>query len=104
MAKKQRKCANSDCNCDAEEGSKYCSTRCEEMGGLTVTKCPCGHAGLHSHCDRRGNTDGRPVVCSHKAASPVRVQHRVAVRCPEQALAMRRIRLEVNHHAIIAFA
>ncbi len=44
MAKKQRKCANSDCNCDAEEGSKYCSSRCEEMGGVTVTKCPCGHA------------------------------------------------------------
>lgn len=45
MAIKQRKCANSDCNCDAEEGSRYCSARCEELGGLTVTKCPCGHAG-----------------------------------------------------------
>lgn len=43
MPEKRRKCANSDCNCRAAEGSEYCSARCEEMGGLTVTKCPCGH-------------------------------------------------------------
>jgi hypothetical protein len=45
MPTKQPKCANSDCNCEAAEGSKYCSPTCEEMGGVTVTKCPCGHAG-----------------------------------------------------------
>jgi hypothetical protein len=25
MATKQKKCANPDCNCNAEQGSKYCS-------------------------------------------------------------------------------
>jgi hypothetical protein len=45
MADKPEKCANSDCNCLAEKGSKYCSATCEEMGGVTVTKCPCGHPG-----------------------------------------------------------
>jgi hypothetical protein len=44
MPNKQEKCANSDCNCKAAADSKYCSPSCEEMGGVTVTKCPCGHA------------------------------------------------------------
>jgi hypothetical protein len=41
---KQRKCAHTACTCIAAEGSKYCSARCEELAGQTVTKCPCGHA------------------------------------------------------------
>jgi hypothetical protein len=42
--KSQEKCANVDCNCKAEPGSAYCSATCQEMGGQTVTHCPCGHA------------------------------------------------------------
>src|SRR5258708_28265130 len=45
VGQKQQKCANSACSCNAEEGRKYCSARCEEVGGGSVTKCPCGHAG-----------------------------------------------------------
>src|SRR5260370_1687102 len=51
VAKKQRKCANSDCNCDAEKGGKYCSNRGEEMCGVTVTKSPYGHAACTATAD-----------------------------------------------------
>jgi hypothetical protein len=58
MAREQPKCANSDCNCDAEKGSKYCSNRCEEMGGGPVTKCPCGHAGCTAAVTARATPMG----------------------------------------------
>ena len=44
MPNSTNKCANAACNCDAAAGSKYCSSRCEELRGQTVTNCPCGHA------------------------------------------------------------
>lgn len=43
MPDTRTKCANGACNCDAADGSKYCSARCEELRGQMVTDCPCGH-------------------------------------------------------------
>jgi hypothetical protein len=44
MPNSQTKCAHAACTCNAAEGGKYCSSRCEELRDQVVTKCPCGHA------------------------------------------------------------
>jgi len=38
-----KKCAKDGCNCPAEEGSKYCSTQCEDAKKFMTLKCACGH-------------------------------------------------------------
>lgn len=37
------KCAHPNCTCPAEEGSKYCSTACEDSRNTTEVFCDCGH-------------------------------------------------------------
>jgi hypothetical protein len=38
-----KKCAHELCNCQAREGSKYCSDSCEMSRGMTHLRCTCGH-------------------------------------------------------------
>jgi hypothetical protein len=40
-----RKCAHPACNCEATQGSKYCSQYCEDAKGMEEIECGCGHAG-----------------------------------------------------------
>lgn len=45
-----KKCSHPACNCQAKEGSDYCSPYCESAGGTTEIQCNCGHpeCSLHS--------------------------------------------------------
>lgn len=45
MAKEQKKCAHTPCDCVPADGSKYCSAYCEGAGDRTEVVCHCGHAG-----------------------------------------------------------
>jgi len=38
-----KKCANERCSCMAAEGSKYCSTYCEDTKNVTALSCDCKH-------------------------------------------------------------
>jgi len=40
---KDKKCAHPACNCQAKEGSDYCSNYCETAGGTAEIQCNCGH-------------------------------------------------------------
>jgi len=51
-----KKCAHPSCNCQAKEGSKYCSTYCEGAGKTTEIQCNCGH----SACVAQGITGSQP--------------------------------------------
>ena len=48
MADEKKKCAHESCKCMAAEGSKYCSSVCEDSVGFTTLKCDCGHAGCEA--------------------------------------------------------
>ena len=43
-----KKCAHTVCQCMAAEGSKYCSTFCEDSKNFTTLKCDCGHTGCEA--------------------------------------------------------
>jgi hypothetical protein len=44
MADDDKKCAHPACTCQAAEGSKFCSTYCEDAGDDEVEiSCDCGH-------------------------------------------------------------
>ena len=45
MADERKKCAHGSCTCMAAQGSKYCSTLCEDATGVTTLQCDCGHQG-----------------------------------------------------------
>lgn len=45
MAEKEKKCAHPSCQCQAREGSDYCSTYCEGAGKTSEIQCNCGHPG-----------------------------------------------------------
>ncbi len=40
-----KKCKHPSCNCQAREGSDYCSTYCETAGTTNEIGCNCGHPG-----------------------------------------------------------
>lgn len=42
---KDNKCAHPACGCPAAEGSKYCSTYCQDAGDTIEIACGCGHNG-----------------------------------------------------------
>lgn len=44
-----KKCAHTGCSCMAAEGSKYCSTVCEDAKDVTTMGCDCPHAGCTGH-------------------------------------------------------
>ena len=44
-----KKCAHEGCTCMATEGSKYCSTYCEDSVGKTTLSCDCPHKGCAGH-------------------------------------------------------
>lgn len=39
-----KKCAHPSCQCQAREGSKYCSPYCQAAGTTVEIQCNCGHA------------------------------------------------------------
>lgn len=43
MPTQTKKCAHPSCQCDAKEGSDYCSTYCEGEGHTADIVCNCGH-------------------------------------------------------------
>jgi hypothetical protein len=45
VAVSEEKCAHPACNCQAREGSQYCSEYCETAQG--ETDCGCGHPDCH---------------------------------------------------------
>jgi hypothetical protein len=42
-----RKCACDMCNCQATEGTNYCSDHCRDVAEQDITeiRCDCGHSG-----------------------------------------------------------
>ncbi len=38
-----KKCAHPSCNCQAKEGSDFCSSYCEGAGKTPDIHCTCGH-------------------------------------------------------------
>jgi hypothetical protein len=45
MATTKQKCAHPSCQCEAREGSEYCSTYCEGEAKTSDILCGCGHVG-----------------------------------------------------------
>jgi hypothetical protein len=43
-AQKTKKCAHPACNCQVEEGKKYCSDYCHDSGKSIEIACNCHHA------------------------------------------------------------
>ncbi len=39
----EKKCAHEGCTCPPAEGSKYCSTYCEDSKGFQTLACDCKH-------------------------------------------------------------
>ena len=50
---KDRKCAHPACNCNAPEGSKYCSQYCHDAGASLELSCNCGHPGCAEELTHR---------------------------------------------------
>ena len=45
MADEKGKCAHPACICTVPEGTKYCSTSCEDAKDTLEISCNCGHSG-----------------------------------------------------------